>query len=710
MKRFIEILLATALLGLVPAAQAEAKTFKNCTDLRKTYKYGVSLNASAANRGAGPIFTPRVNAAVFRLNKKLDTDRDNIVCEVTRPKPNRSPTMNPEPKSTPTPSPTATPGPTPSATPAPSPSPTQSPSASPTASPALSLEEANRLRIPLDPRHWTPCPREGDRIANSQGEIVCMRDNSGALRWTQNFTNTPAPAPTSTSSSTVSLPSEGSTCDKLGVKVVGNGGFMKCVWGGGPTVDFAKNVYWRFFPVATVSNSQSNNYPTTPVEGAPCARSGDTFDIPGGILECRWIAGKKLQWIKINTVKTTFSNAVSPVSIDMCKLQNSASSADRTGRNSSGLVGFPLVDTDRNRMKLKGVNEVLIVPIDFPDFEGGPEVLAQLEYDKKWMTDWYSYFSNGQSKFNVTTIDKWLRMPKERSAYPSDAKTQDAFAADHGRRMADQAQPFIDQITKEVDLRKFSTVYFFYPNGEITFVDFIIRNQWFKAKEGDVQLNLFSWGRNLEGMETLKWAYYIHETMHDFNITMHAPGNGWPLSIGTNQSGISLALNPWEQFLFDWLPADQIYCDDVATLKSATISLSPVEREDRQTKMAVIRLSPTRAIVVESHGIDKWSNFKFGDREFPPGFYSIMAYIVDLNKNSAPPINSDATSVSNDEWAWAVFQKVQGGPSNEFNINVGDRKKLADYVAVVGDSFVIEGVRIKFVSTGDYETIEISKG
>jgi hypothetical protein len=113
---------------------------------------------------------------------------------------------------------------------------------------------------------------------------------------------------------------------------------------------------------------------------------------------------------------------------------------------------------------------------------------------------------------------------------------------------------------------------------------------------------------------------------------------------------------------------------------------------------------------VESHGIDKWSNFQFGDRQFPPGFYSVMAYIVDLDKNSAPPINSDGTSLSNDDWAWAVFQKVQGGPSNEFNISVGDRKSLSSYVAVLGDSFVIEDVRIKFVATGDYETIEISRG
>ena len=210
-------------------------------------------------------------------------------------------------------------------------------------------------------------------------------------------------------------------------------------------------------------------------------------------------------------------------------------------------------------------------------------------------------------------------------------------------------------------------------------------------------------------METLKWAFYVHETIHDFKITGHAPGNGWPLGMMTNQSGISLAMNPYEQFLLDWLPSDQIYCDDVKTLKQATISLTPVEREDRQTKMAILKLSPTKAIVIESHGIDKWSAFKFGDREFPPGFYSVMAYVVDLDKTVAPPTNADGSSQNNDDWAWAVWQKVSGGPSNQFNRFVGEGKDLANYVAVLGDSFVVEGVRIKFVGTGDYETIEISK-
>lgn len=505
----------------------------------------------------------------------------------------------------------------------------------------------------------------------------------------------------------VELPVANTKCTKIHEKIVGTNSYMKCMWQGGPRGEITENIFWRSFPITRISTSKSNNYSVKPVENEMCSNSGDTYDVSGGKLECRYTNGRKLQWIKINDTKKSFTNAKSPVSIDVCKLQNSASTADRTGRNAgAGLVGFPLINSDKNGMFINGTNEVLIVPVDFPDFVGSTDVSKQLAFDKKWLTDWYRYFSNGKSKFNVTTIDQWLRMPKPRAAYPTDGKST---GADSNGLMGRQGQPFIDEISKLVDLRKFSTVYIFYPDGELTMNDLIVRNHRYQIKEGQHNLNLFSWGENLEAMETLKWSYYIHETLHDFNIIGHAPGNGWPIGMMANQSGISLVMNPYEQFLLDWLPSDQIYCDDLKTLKNTKVSLSPMEREDKQTKMAIIKLSSTRAIVIESHGIDKWSSLDFGDRAFPAGFYSVMAYVVDLDKAVAPPTNPDGTSLSNDDWAWAVYQKVQGGSSNGFNINVGDRRNLADYVAVLGDSFVIEGVRIKVVGTGDFETIEISR-
>lgn len=109
MKRLLAVVLTAVLLGLVPAAQAEARTFKSCVELRKTFKHGVSLSRSANNRGDGPIFTPRINATVFRLNKKLDTDRDNVVCEVLmrKPKPAITPSPSASQAESPSPSPTA---------------------------------------------------------------------------------------------------------------------------------------------------------------------------------------------------------------------------------------------------------------------------------------------------------------------------------------------------------------------------------------------------------------------------------------------------------------------------------------------------------------------------------------------------------------------------------------------------------------------------
>lgn len=514
---------------------------------------------------------------------------------------------------------------------------------------------------------------------------------------------TPTASPTPTPTPQVSLPTEGSICTKVGEKITTSFGYIRCNWPGGPV----STGTWRFFNVKKPSTSASNNYKSTPIEFGTCDYSGDTFDVSGGYLECRYVNGKKLQWIKINNVKKAFVNAVSPQGIELCKLKNSDAIAG-TGRNDKR-AGFPRDVTKFNGMNPKGVNEVLIVGVDFPELRGGNNIKEILSEDIKWLKDWYKYFSNDQAKFNVSTVDYWINAPRSALSY---VKTgNDGNSSSSNRFLAEASQPFVDLITKEVDLRKYSTVYMMFPEGETTFdMDLIVRNELFKIKEGQKNLNFFGWGHDLELGQNLKWVFYIHETIHDFDIIGHAPGNGWPFGLMQNNSGVSYAMNPYEQFILDWLPESQIYCQDSQTLTKATVSLSPVEREDSQTKLVIIRLSTTKAIVVESHGIDKWSSFNTGDRSFPAGFYSVMAYVVDLNKAVAPPVTADQRSLSNQDYAWAVWARVDGGKSTEYPyFPAAFGEDIYSAVAVLGDSFVIEGVRIKFIGTGDYETIEISK-
>jgi len=280
------------------------------------------------------------------------------------------------------------------------------------------------------------CIKNGKKLVWSKGVVIKIAAPVATPSPTQ--TNSPSPipkpipSPSPTPTSQIALPKENTPCEKIGTKVFGNGGYMKCLWMGGPNAEaISKQIYWRFFDIPKLSNSQSNNYPVTPLENATCTTSGDSYSVAGGILECRWISGKKLQWIKINDVKKPFQNAKSPVSLDVCKIQMSDAKVVRTGRDAGGgQIGFPMANTTKNGMNPKGTNEILIIPIDFPDFTGTVSPIPQLQYDSKWLIEWYNYFSNGQAKFNVTTIDKWFRMSKPRSGYPTDGKTTSSLEVD----------------------------------------------------------------------------------------------------------------------------------------------------------------------------------------------------------------------------------------------------------------------------------------
>lgn len=578
-------------------------------------------------------------------------------------------------------------------------------------SPTNSSTTVEKLPSKPEPKAGDYCQTADENAIRSvsNGKLICKKDADGKwFHWITYMEESNSPnSSTSIQNQTPqnNLPKEGSVCLKIGEKILATQGYYRCNWPGGPV----STGTWRFFDSKKLSTSSSNSYKATPTHLGICENSGDTFDVTNGYLECRWTSGKKLQWIKINTVKQTFVNSVSPAGIEVCKLSN-ADAVAQTGRNyGAGKVGFPMDRTTKNGVFPTGSNEVLIVGVDFPELRGGNNINSIFSEDIKWLQDWYRYFSGGKANFNVSTIDHWINAPKSAASY---VKTgNDGLSAGSNRFLADAAQSFVDLITKEIDLRKFSTVYMMFPDGETTFdMDLIVRNEAFKIKEGQKNLNFFGWGHDMEMQEALRWAFYVHETLHDFDIIGHAPGNGWPYGIMQSQAGVSMAMNPYEQFLLDWLPSNQIYCQDKASLDKVTISLSPVEREDKQTKMAIIKLSSTKAVVIESHGIDKWSSFNTGDRAFPPGFYSVMAYVVDLNKAVAPPVTADQRSLSNQDYAWAVLAKVSGGKSTSFPyFPAAFGEDIYGPVAVLGDTIEVEGIKIKFIETGDFETIEISK-
>jgi hypothetical protein len=84
MKRLAVITALAMVLVSLNGMPASANTFKTCKALQVSFKYGVASSKNWKNKGSGTIFTPRVSASIYLANKKLDLDKDGIVCERLR--------------------------------------------------------------------------------------------------------------------------------------------------------------------------------------------------------------------------------------------------------------------------------------------------------------------------------------------------------------------------------------------------------------------------------------------------------------------------------------------------------------------------------------------------------------------------------------------------------------------------------------------------
>ncbi|MBM7666506.1 hypothetical protein JOC25_003015 [Solibacillus kalamii] len=90
MKKYISALLMGAVLigsfsfstlEVEGAAKVKAVAYKNCTELNKVYKGGVSKDAKTTNKGGKIKYKPFVSAELYKLNEKSDRDNDGIACE-----------------------------------------------------------------------------------------------------------------------------------------------------------------------------------------------------------------------------------------------------------------------------------------------------------------------------------------------------------------------------------------------------------------------------------------------------------------------------------------------------------------------------------------------------------------------------------------------------------------------------------------------------
>jgi chorismate mutase len=59
-----------------------AQTFKNCSEVNRTYRWGVAKSIAAAKMQKNyPINNPLVSEAIYKSIAKMDRDKDGTACE-----------------------------------------------------------------------------------------------------------------------------------------------------------------------------------------------------------------------------------------------------------------------------------------------------------------------------------------------------------------------------------------------------------------------------------------------------------------------------------------------------------------------------------------------------------------------------------------------------------------------------------------------------
>ena len=498
----------------------------------------------------------------------------------------------------------------------------------------------------------------------------------------------------------------GTDCSKIGItKNIANTKFF-CVKSG-------KKMVW----------SKGINFvtPNKYAAGKSCSKIGLQEPFGEGLLECRYIKSKQLIWIYVNKTPKPFVNPASAQSVETCKIKGEIDGNHLTGFGVDISLRGKNGNFEKRSMPAVGIDESIIIPIDFSNYPGDSNLSEILSEQKLSMQSWVKYFSFGKLQFNVSTYNSWIRMPEKAEFYN---QTDYNLSASTGGqdRITQIAQIYIDVITKYVDLTKYKTVYILYPSEQnVIATDLVPRMVNFRVKEGVTMLSVFARSTYDHGMKTPFWAFYLHETGHDWGLYGHAPGNGWPIGLMVNQSAYSLALFAWESFVLTWLPDDLVYCDSTDTLKTADIKLSALERDDLQTKMIAIKLDESRLLVVESHGTGKWTSrrstqyYNFENL----GFYGVIAYVVDAKFTvDRPFVKPDGSALNDDDGVtrsiprYAYMYPIDAlKASHEYGlVNRGPSfEDYGRYLAVQGDVFTIEGVKISLVSTGDYETVRVEK-
>lgn len=442
--------------------------------------------------------------------------------------------------------------------------------------------------------------------------------------------------------------------------------------------------------------------------GDKCSKVGQTATSQGKTFTCVK-SGKKFVWNKgqattvkkpsapsnnqsasttpAKVVQTYTEPTVASENIDICKIKE-----QNQNRNSGSFAlpsGFPSLN---NFAQKSGTVKWAVIPIDFPDLRGQDKFKERIDSQMKLASDWFQTASDGKFKVEWVVAEKWVTLPSSSTSY-SVASSMNLVNSQNGTQLFKDAMRAADAV---FDFSGIQTVNFILPSGQKVVLESAQGFPWDTAvKEltlDEGKISSFSIaGDFFDQYNRQYWSYWVHEFGHAMGIphigSSREPNAFLNLDIMGNQDGFARELSGWNRFVAGWLSDEKVYCQDFSKLTASEFSLTPLSDNKPGNKLAIIRLSGTKAIVLESRRETKFSC------TMPTKKNGLLVYIYDATRSHGENY---------------LIPVTPSGRQDESSSNC-PVVPYPDPHLYLNQAISIDGVKIQLIESDLYDKVKITK-
>ena len=370
--------------------------------------------------------------------------------------------------------------------------------------------------------------------------------------------------------------------------------------------------------------------------------------------------------------------------IDLCKIKQPGNDGVKSG--------FPAAPP---LYQSSGVVTWALIPLDFVDLPGESGFLSRVQGQMDYASDWAEMSSEGRLKIEWKVQQNWIRLPGLSKDYAIPVTDNNGFGSSAQQSVWTRA---ITEADKYFDFTGVQAVQFILPEGQKIIEYGIKGNAWFdvvknfKTNEG-TRIELFSIpstfseeinsGRNY-------WSWWMYHFAVGLGVAKYggsriaSPFMSYLIQGSTEGER---ELGGWIRFLIGWMSEDRVYCRTATNLSKLELSLVPLnDNKSQGIKLAVIPLSQTKALILESRRVTKFSCTTRTERN------GVLAYIY------------DSTLGHQDEY----FQPIAPG-GREVESYSCYANRTVDFLLHEGDTVTFQGITIEMLKHGDYDQIRLTR-